>query len=320
MTRKKAAIRVGITILLILVMVAAARAIAGFDLQQVLTAIHGASWTCLSLAFLVALVQVLFQYIRYDALFSPQGRPPRSQLTNAIFIGQFLNSFTPMRAGDAYKLTMTTKGRSGTSVSRAGALVLAERISDNIGLIILAICGDYGFLLRTLENLWGGASHQTALMVGVVTLFVLTVGGFLLGRSPRVKTAVLAFWKDLRTTMVSGRFLASTAWSTAGWFVEAACLWITCYAFGLNLPFSHIAAAIMMLQLGVAVPVTVANAGVFEAALAFGLSRFGVDPPTALAVGTVHHLALLSALLFWAAAQLGWEALGRGRRRAALGS
>jgi uncharacterized protein (TIRG00374 family) len=318
MTRQSL-IRVAITVVLLLVMVFALRAMGGFNGQAILDAVHAASWTCLSLAGLVAITQVLFQYIRYEALFGPHGRPPRKQLLHAVFVGQFLNSFTPMRAGDAYKLTMTSRGRHGTSVARAGAIVLAERISDNAGLIVLALCGDYGFLISSVENFVGSLSRQATTVAAIALLFAVTATVFALGRSPRVKAALLGFWKELHTTMVSGRFLVSCAWSTAGWFVEAACLWITCFAFGLSLPFSSVAAAIMMLQLGVAVPVTVANAGVFEAALAFGLTRFGVAPVTALAVATLHHVALLLALLFWAGGHTAWEALGKGRRQALAG-
>jgi uncharacterized membrane protein YbhN (UPF0104 family) len=57
--------------------------------------------------------------------------------------------------------------------------------------------------------------------------------------------------------------------------------------------------------------VSVANLGVYEAALAFGLSRSGIPLPTAVAIATLHHALQLLGTNLGAAALSLWVA---GRR------
>jgi uncharacterized membrane protein YbhN (UPF0104 family) len=83
----------------------------------------------------------------------------------------------------------------------------------------------------------------------------------------------------------------------------------TALAFPLSLP--QVVLALAALNVGISVPVSIANLGVYEAALAFGLSRSGMPLPTAVAIATLHHgLQLLGTNLSAAALSL-WVA---GRR------
>ena len=56
-----------------------------------------------------------------------------------------------------------------------------------------------------------------------------------------------------------------------------------------------------LLNLAIAVPVSLANVGAFEASIVFGLSTFGVPTATALAIATVHHALQLGGILFLSA-------------------
>jgi uncharacterized membrane protein YbhN (UPF0104 family) len=54
--------------------------------------------------------------------------------------------------------------------------------------------------------------------------------------------------------------------------------------------------SVFVLNLGIAVPVTVGNLGVFEAALAFALARHGIRAEDALAIATLEHFVKFSGL------------------------
>jgi uncharacterized membrane protein YbhN (UPF0104 family) len=58
---------------------------------------------------------------------------------------------------------------------------------------------------------------------------------------------------------------------------------------------------LLILNIGIAVPLTVANVGIFEAALVFGLSLWGVDPNKAIAIALCHHSLQIAALAVWVA-------------------
>ena len=55
---------------------------------------------------------------------------------------------------------------------------------------------------------------------------------------------------------------------------------------------------VFLLNLGIAVPVTVGNLGIFEASLAFGLSRVGIPAEDSLAIATLEHFVKFGGLLF----------------------
>jgi uncharacterized membrane protein YbhN (UPF0104 family) len=67
------------------------------------------------------------------------------------------------------------------------------------------------------------------------------------------------------------------------------------------------------LNLGIAIPVSIANLGAYEAATVLGLSPFGISVPTALAIGMIHHAIQIAtvfvfAAAFWLCGRLGKKA------------
>jgi uncharacterized membrane protein YbhN (UPF0104 family) len=85
---------------------------------------------------------------------------------------------------------------------------------------------------------------------------------------------------------------------------------------GVHLTLSQLVSAIFVMNLGIALPVTVASVGVFEASLAFGLSRFGVEPVTGIAIASIHHVNQLLSLSTWSALSALYQRR-QGRRKAA---
>jgi len=54
--------------------------------------------------------------------------------------------------------------------------------------------------------------------------------------------------------------------------------------------------ALVLLNVGISVPISVANVGPYEAALAFGLRQAGVPLSSAVVLATVHHALELLAI------------------------
>jgi 2-polyprenyl-3-methyl-5-hydroxy-6-metoxy-1,4-benzoquinol methylase len=88
----------------------------------------------------------------------------------------------------------------------------------------------------------------------------------------------------------SPRFVAALGFGGLSWLAEAVILRGLASAAGHPLTVAQALWALIVLNLGIAVPVVVANLVTFEASLALGLSRFDVPAGTALAIGLAHHL------------------------------
>lgn len=69
--------------------------------------------------------------------------------------------------------------------------------------------------------------------------------------------------------------------------------------FPLSLP--HVFLALVIVNLSVSVPVSLANLGVYEAGLAYGLTRPGVPLPAAVVLATTHHMLELLGMTLSAA-------------------
>jgi len=113
--------------------------------------------------------------------------------------------------------------------------------------------------------------------------------------------------KGLSALADPARTLASVAFSLGAWTAELLAIGVLCSALGFPLSPPQLVLALVVLNVGISVPVSVANLGVYEALLAFGLSRSGLPLSAAVAIATLHHgLELLgvnlgaAGLLLWA--------------------
>ena len=72
----------------------------------------------------------------------------------------------------------------------------------------------------------------------------------------------------------------------------------------MHLPVVQVLGGLVVLNLGISVPVSLANVGTYEAATVAGLVPFGVPAASALAIGALHHAvqllaAVVPAVVFW---------------------
>jgi len=83
--------------------------------------------------------------------------------------------------------------------------------------------------------------------------------------------------------------LYGATFGIAGWLAEVCVIHILCSSLGISLGTAAIVLAVAALNLGIAIPLSMANLGAYEAALTFGLTRWGVPIAPAIAVALAHH-------------------------------
>src|SRR5439155_805584 len=101
---------------------------------------------------------------------------------------------------------------------------------------------------------------------------------------------------------------AGVSLSLGAWLAELAALRVLCAALAFAPSPARLVLVLAALNLGISVPIGVANLGVYEAVLSLGLTRSGIPLATAAAIATLHHaLQLLgtnvgaAGLSLWAA-------------------
>ncbi len=257
---------------------------------------------------LLGMGQIFFMIARMYALCPVRPRPSFRDVTFATAVGHSLNMFFPARAGEAMKILWLGRsvGNDHGFVARGAGWVIADRIVDLAGFFIVVL----------LSGVLTLPAFQSVLPFSLWWLPVIAAG--LVGvlylanhLSTKMHSKVRA-WTDKLREGLAGVFkpksVALGLLAGAGcWIVEIAALEILTTSQGYPLAVSEIFFVIVILNLAIAIPISVANVGTFEAAMVFALKFFGVPLSTALAVAGIHHLLQLLGVAGWALIALAWS-------------
>jgi uncharacterized protein (TIRG00374 family) len=216
-----------------------------------------------------------------------------------IFLSGFVLTVTPGKIGEVFKSAVLS-GTHGVPAARTAPIVVAERLTDVIGVIILIVIGSAGFR--------GGLSWAA---IGTVLVILGLV--FILWRAPGL---AMVRWLDrrqgrlrrlapkLREAFDSLRVLASPAallWPTllsvVGWGCEGTALWLLLHGFGVPAPLSLSVFFYATATLAGAIIPVPGGLGVTEAIMQEGLLRLGD-----IAQGPATSAMILTrfATLWWA--------------------
>jgi uncharacterized protein (TIRG00374 family) len=111
------------------------------DAPRLLSAFAKFDWRFLPLALATTLANYLLRFVRwhyYLDVIGVQNVPRRDSLL--IFLSGFSLTLTPGKLGELLK-SFLLKNRFGTPVSYSASIVVAERLTDVLGMIILAAAG-----------------------------------------------------------------------------------------------------------------------------------------------------------------------------------
>jgi uncharacterized membrane protein YbhN (UPF0104 family) len=258
------------------------------------TALRAYPTTSILLAFLFVLIQIFCQICRFWALV-PSFQISWMHVGRIFTLGQFLNSFAPARAGDFLKVFLFAKKNTPNALTlpQATGVMLADKVIDVISLFLLC--------LLTGVNVAAQGMHFPSWLwpaVGAVILLIL----MLLAIPPIRKKAALGYsqLKDtLNPRQHPKRFLLALSFSLGAWTFESLAIKTLCAGQNFPITFAQSVWALLTLNIGIAIPIAVANIGAHEAALTFALTQLGLSATTGLAVATVHHLFQVSGVAVW---------------------
>jgi uncharacterized membrane protein YbhN (UPF0104 family) len=287
------------------------------ETSELWSSLTGVPVAALATAFGLVLCQLSCQACRLWAILPRDVALTLGRTAYAFTVGEWLNIFAPARAGDALKVVLLNRvaGAQPISLPKATGAVLADKVIDLGSLILLCVATGLAGLLRA------GAEAKLP-GVGLVLLAVGGVGLAIWGIR-RLRPGWVARLQLARRELVTGlaalkdplRIAASTACSLGAWIAELVALRVLCAALGFPLTPPQLVLALVAVNIGVSVPVSFANLGVYEAALAFGLGQSGVPLPSAVAIATLHHALELGATNVGAAVFALWALARRGPGR-----
>lgn len=303
--------RVVTALLLGVALYGAAIAYTGFrDMRDSLSAFR---WVAFVGAVCLASTNYFLRFLRWDYYLKLLGvRNVGKSDSLLLFLSGFVLTITPGKVGEVFKSAVLSQTHD-VPVARTAPVVIAERLTDLIGVVTLIFIGSIGFESGTFWALAG-----TAVIVGVLVAIIWERPLDLLlawvERHPRFGR----FTPKLREATVSLRLLAgpsAIAWpmvlSIAAWACEGVALWVLLVGFGARSPlllsvFFYETASLA----GALIPIP-GGLGVVEGMLREQLVRLG---GASSAIATASMILVRFATLWWAVA-VGFIALAVLRSR-----
>jgi len=286
------------------------------DVQQIGARLGGFAWSAFALALALALANYAIRFVRWEVYLRRQGvRVPLP--ASALVFGAGLSlSITPGKIGELVK-SFLLRELYGTPATRTAPIVVAERITDLIALLALAVIGVAAYGVHTTLVAVAGGLVALGLVLlawprAVHALIDLATRPRRLGR---FRAPLYELYGGLAGLCRPGLLLAATALAIPAWGAECVGFALIANAF----PGAHV-------ELGLAVVIyastTIAGAlsflpgglGVTEGAMIVLLvqSAARLDRATAFDATLLTRLATL-----WFAVVLGLVCLAAARARIA---
>jgi uncharacterized protein (TIRG00374 family) len=229
------------------------------------------------------------------------------------FLSGFVLTVTPGKVGEVFK-SLVLFETYAVPMTTTAPIVVAERATDVIGIVVLIVFGSLGF---SGGLVWAGvgAGLVVALLVVVanrkLSLSLIERVGRLPGRIGRMAPKLEAAYESLATMLAPRNLLVPSLLSAAAWTLECLALWVILRGFGqaTSIPLATFFYATSTL-VGAIVPVP-GGLGVTESALMGQMTNLGhVDKGIATAAMILVRFATL-----WFAVIVGFVALSVMKRR-----
>jgi uncharacterized protein (TIRG00374 family) len=287
-----------------------------------------------------ALAVVLGQFLRaarWRQLFATASRPGFRDTFAVLCVGYLVSTVFPLRLGDPFR-AWAIERQSDASLVEALATIAVERARDLLTIFLLLAVLASEPEARLLHSRFGAgpwAQPDTLrwLTAGLVLLaYLALVVSAALGRrlgemtagllqgigiaqapSERLAGIVASFAEALRPLRKPGRALAALGWSVLVWSVGALSYWLVLFTFDIRLPFAAAVFVMGCVAFAAILPSTPGYAGVFHAAVVFGLVLVAdVSKDQAFSYAIIEHGLTMGVLVLMG--PIGLRMLGLGRR------
>jgi uncharacterized membrane protein YbhN (UPF0104 family) len=272
------------------------------------------AWTSFVLACGLAFSNYLVRFLKWEFYLARLGIRDVGKVDSLLtFLSGFVLTVTPGKVGEVFKSLVLAETHR-VPIARTAPIVIAERVTDLIGVITLIVLGSLGFRGGLV---WAGVgAGLVATLLGVIAsrrLSLAIIGalersGGMLGRiGPKLHES----YESLSTMLRPSNLALPTLLSIVAWGFECLALWVILRGFGetTSVPLCVFFYATSTLA-GALVPVP-GGLGVTEGALQEQMMTLGhVDKGTSTAAMILVRFATL-----WFAVLVGFLALSLLKRR-----
>lgn len=309
----------GGTVLLLVAGYLILRYVVHFDFREWWASLGRFGWPTVGLALGAVSFQLALMVNRLWVLFPREAKVAWGRAARAMCYGQTLNHFVPARAGDVVKaIYLKREGdetRRDLPVSETAGVIIADKVIDTAALLLVILSAMAFESKRFLA--WLTQAPLWPVSLGLVALAACLFGIVRWLRRGKKTKGVENFLNGLKAVRDPRRVLWGVLFGAGVWVGETLAMRVLCASQGYALHFDQLVWVLVVLNLGVAIPISLANVGTFEASMALGLTQLGVPLAPALAIATVHHALQILGVALWSGVLWLLGAAGRAVRKPA---
>ncbi len=272
------------------------------------------AWSAFAAACALALSNYLVRFLKWEFYLARLGIRQVGKVDSLLtFLSGFVLTVTPGKVGEVFK-SLVLFDTHGVPFAKTAPIVVAERVTDVLGVVVLIVIGSLGF---SGGLFWAGlGAALVAVLVAViasrrVSLAIIGVIERVPGRIGRLGPKLHEAYESLATMIKPSNLAVPTLLSIVAWAFECMSLWVILRGFGetTSVPLCMFFYATSTLA-GALVPVP-GGLGVTEGALQEQMMTIGhVDTGTSTAAMILVRFATL-----WFAVLVGFSALSALKRR-----
>jgi glycosyltransferase 2 family protein len=271
-------------------------------------------WWAFGAACTLAFASYLTRWLKWEfylARLGIKGVPRADSLLT--YLSGFVLTVTPGKVGEVFKSVLLFETH-GVAVARTAPIVIAERLTDVIGVVVLVAIGSIGL---SGGLMWAGIGTTAVItLLAIVANRRLSYGIIRLveklpGAFKRIGPKLHEAYDSLATLVRPSNLLLPAVLSVGAWSLECLALWVILRGFGqsTSLGLSTFFYATSTLA-GALVPVP-GGLGVTETSLQEQMQELGHVPPTV----STGAMILVRFATLWFAVVVGFGALSMLRRR-----
>jgi glycosyltransferase 2 family protein len=266
-----------------------------------LEALRRFRWTLIPLILAAVVTNWALRFLKWHLYLRRLGIPLRAGPSGLVFLGGFTMAISPGKFGEVLKAVLV-RNLVGTEVSRTASVVMAERLTDVAGLVLLS-------------GLGATALPHGPLVLGALSVLVVLTVLFL--RSPALARCARRFMPDHRLVLkvaeplrgflgaghalvAPGILVLTVGLSVVSWFFECLAFYLILQGLGVTVPLRVATVVYAFASLAGAVSMLPGGLGVAEGSLTGLLATLGAPLPLAAAA-----TLLVRAVSLWLAVGLG---------------
>jgi uncharacterized membrane protein YbhN (UPF0104 family) len=272
--------------------------------KKVITLLPKFSASCLLWVLLLDALQIFLMAMRFWFLYPKEHRTSIRNVFAAMSVGQTMNAFLPARAGDFYRIASLTPKptKPDFNILTLTGILASDKLVDLASFLILIFA--LGSYKESSKSLGTPSPLFWKYFLGFVVALAIAWPLYLKNKFGKLVLWFFQFLKGLKTLLSPKQLFFALSMAVGVWLAEALALRLLSLYQNYPLSLTQAFFILTVLNLAIAVPISIANIGPFEASMAFAINQLGVPLESALAIATVHHGLQVTAYILTGI--LGW--------------